>query len=187
MIDPMTQRWQLKFGDHVFGPYEQRELEALLADGRLERSSLVAPEGAAGSWRPAGEVPELAGLFAGAPAGKARPPRIVGDPASDATMLHVTYALCAASLLTGLSAIAGLILAYVKRGEVPRWQASHYRWLIRTLWIWLLLMAIGGLTSPLGIGWLIIVAVSIWLTWRVAKGWLLVGQLRAIRDPTAWL
>ena len=102
-------------------------------------------------------------------------------------MLHVAYALGAASLLTGLSAIAGLILAYVKRGEVASsWQASHYRWLIRTLWIWLLLMAIGGFTSPLGIGWLIIVAVSVWLIWRVAKGWLLAGRQRALPNPGAW-
>ena len=115
------------------------------------------------------------------------PPQIVRDPTTDTTMLHVAYALCAASLLTGLSAIAGLILAYVKRGDVASsWQASHYRWLIRTMWIWLLLMAIGGLTSPLRIGWLIIVAASVWLIWRVAKGWLLVGQRRALPDPGAW-
>lgn len=114
-------------------------------------------------------------------------PGIGGDRATDTTMLHVAYALCAASLLTGLSAVAGLILAYVKRADVAQsWQASHYRWLIRTLWIWLLLMAIGGLTSPLRIGWLIIVAASIWLIWRVAKGWLLVRQSRALADPGAW-
>ena len=119
--------------------------------------------------------------------GNDKPLRMVRDPAADTTMLHVAYALCAASLLTGLSAIAGLILAYVKRGEVgSSWQASHYRWLIRTQWIWLLLMAIGGLTSIVGIGWLIIVAVSIWLVWRVAKGWMLVGQRRALPDPGAW-
>jgi uncharacterized membrane protein len=119
--------------------------------------------------------------------GNDEPLRMVRDPAADTTMLHVAYALCAASLLTGLSAIAGLILAYVKRGEVASsWQASHYRWLIRTQWIWLLLMAIGGLTSIVGIGWLIIVAVSIWLIWRVAKGWMLVGQRRALPDPGAW-
>jgi uncharacterized membrane protein len=119
--------------------------------------------------------------------GNDEPLRMVRDPAADTTMLHVAYALCAASLLTGLSAIAGLILAYVKRSEVASsWQASHYRWLIRTQWIWLLLMAIGGLTSIVGIGWLIIVAVSIWLIWRVAKGWMLVGQRRALPDPGAW-
>ena len=119
--------------------------------------------------------------------GTPRPPRVLGDPTADTTMLHVAYALGAASLLTGLSAIAGLILAYVKRGEVASsWQASHYRWLIRTLWIWLLLMAIGGFTSPLGIGWLIIVAVSVWLIWRVAKGWLLAGRQRALPNPGAW-
>ena len=119
--------------------------------------------------------------------GTAKSPRTLGDPKADTTMLHVAYALCAASLLTGLSAIAGLILAYVKRRDVARsWQASHWRWLIRTMWAWLLLMAIGGLTSPLRIGWLIIVAASVWLIWRVAKGWLLVGQRRALPDPGAW-
>jgi uncharacterized membrane protein len=130
----------------------------------------------------------VADLIGEAMAGKVKPPRSVGDPATDTTMLHITYGLCAASLLTGLSAVAGLILAYVKRGAVAgSWQASHYRWLIRTMWIWLLFMAIGGLTSPLDIGWLIIVAISLWLIWRVAKGWVLVGQLRALADPAAWV
>ena len=119
--------------------------------------------------------------------GTPRPPRVLGDPTADTTMLHVAYALGAASLLTGLSAIAGLILAYVKRGEVASsWHASHYRRLLRTLWTWLLLMAIGGFTSPLGIGWLIMVAVSVWLIWRVAKGWLLTGRQRALPNPGAW-
>jgi uncharacterized membrane protein len=183
----MTQRWHLRFGDQIFGPFDRQELQALLAEGRLAPTSLLAPD-AAGPWRPAGELPEIADLFQQPVPGKAKPPRIVGDPATDPTMLHVSYALCAASLLTGLSAIAGLILAYVKRGEVAQsWQASHYRWLIRTLWIWLLGMAVGGLTSPLRIGWLIIFAASIWLLWRVAKGWLLVGQRRALADPDAWI
>lgn len=118
---------------------------------------------------------------------RAKPPPATADPRADTTMLHIAYALCAASLVTGLSAIAGLILAYVKRSEVTSsWQASHYRWLIRTQWIWLLLMAIGGLTSVIGIGWLIILAVSIWLIWRVVKGWMLVNQRRAMPDPGAW-
>jgi uncharacterized membrane protein len=184
----MSPRWHLKFGDQIFGPFDRQELQALLAEGRLAPSSLLAPEGT-DDWRPAGEIGEIADLFAAAaPAGKAKPPRIVGDPAADTTLLHVAYALGAASLLTGLSAIAGLVLAYVKRGDVAQtWQASHYRWLIRTLWIWLLFMAIGGLTSPLRLGWLIILAISLWLIWRIAKGWLLVGQLRALPDPTTWI
>ena len=65
-------------------------------------------------------------LFEELMTGKTKPPRILGDPTADTTTLHVAYALCAASLLTGLSAIAGLILAYVKRGDVARsWQGRH--------------------------------------------------------------
>jgi uncharacterized membrane protein len=119
---------------------------------------------------------------------KAKPSHTAGNPSADIKLLHVAYGLCLASVLTGFSAVAGLILAYAKRGGVASsWQASHYRWLIRTQWIWLLLMAIGGLTSPLRIGWLIIAAVNVWLIWRVAKGWLLVGQRRALPNPAAWV
>lgn len=34
--------------------------------------------------------------------------------------------------------LIGLVIAYVKRDDVPPLLASHYRWLINTFWWWLI-------------------------------------------------
>ena len=59
-------RWRLKYGDQVFGPFDRAELEALLSEGRLNRSSLLAAEGEGEAWSEAGDIAELADLFASA-------------------------------------------------------------------------------------------------------------------------
>ncbi len=65
-----------------------------------------------------------------------------GTAPSESTVqiTHVTYALFALGLLTGgLIAVAGLIVAYIKRDDAAgTYLASHYGWLIRTFW-WSLL------------------------------------------------
>ena len=132
---PDSPRWRLKFGDQVFGPFDRVELEALQAEGRFSRISLLAEENRGDDWRPAGEIPELAPLFErpSVPV-KAKPPRVrPGQGAPDNTMLHAVYALYAAQFVTGVTALIGVVIAYVKRGEAAgTWQATHYDWQIRT-------------------------------------------------------
>ncbi|MBS0313014.1 MAG: hypothetical protein JSS05_02350 [Proteobacteria bacterium] len=107
---------------------------------------------------------------------------------SDVQVTHVTYALYALGLLTGgLGALAGLIVAYIKRDDVAgTYLRSHMDWLIRTFW-WSLLwgalvvvfvfvtLFIGAFVAwiPLGILWL-------WGLYRVIKGWLRLADKRAV-------
>lgn len=56
------------------------------------------------------------------------------------TYVAVAYGIYALGLFLVWPVIAGVALAYVKRGAVEETMlASHYRWLIRTFWAWLLL------------------------------------------------
>ena len=183
---PPPRRWRLKFGDQVFGPFDRAELEALVEEGRLARSSLLSEEGANDGWRPADQIPELEALFRERAAlAKAKPPKlVVAGRTVDNTMLHLIYALYAASFLNGLTAIVGVVIAYVKRDEARgSWQESHFEWLIRTFWWGLLFMVLGGVASIVLVGFLIMFVAGVWIVWRIAKGWIRLGQWRAVENP----
>ena len=84
--------------------------------------------------------------------------------------------------LTGVVGIVAIVLAYVKRGDAAgTWLASHYRWLIRTFWYSLLWGIVGGvifvllaiILVGLVIGYAIWVATTIWVLYRLIRGYLL--------------
>ena len=56
-------------------------------------------------------------------------------PSSQAfTMVGVTYGLYGLGLFLFWPTVIGLVIAYVKRHDVPELLSSHYRWLINTFW-----------------------------------------------------
>lgn len=64
----------------------------------------------------------------------------------------VIYALYLVALFTGgLSMIAGVIMAYVLRGEASPTARTHYTFLIRTFWGGVVLIVIGGAIILVGI------------------------------------
>ena len=90
-----------------------------------------------------------------------------------------------AAPLMGLVGIAGLIVAYVKRGEAQgTWVASHLTWLIRTFWFSLLWGAIGVVFAVTIIGLVIAiplwVVASLWVIYRVIRGYLLFNESKPI-------
>ena len=91
--------------------------------------------------------------------------------------------------LGGLAGIVGIIMAYVKRGEATgTWLASHYRWLIRTFWFSLLWGLIGAIIFVLLaliiigiiIGYAIWVATTIWVLYRLVRGYMLFNDSKPI-------
>jgi uncharacterized membrane protein len=83
--------------------------------------------------------------------------------------------------LMGLVGIAGLIVAYVKRDDAQgTWVASHFTWLIRTFWfsfLWgvvgaVVLVVLGIILIGIPIAILIWAAASIWVIYRVIRGYL---------------
>jgi len=91
--------------------------------------------------------------------------------------------------LMGLIGIAGVIIAYVKRDDARgTWVASHLRWLIRTFWYsllwatvgWIVLLVLGLILIGIPLAILIWAAASIWVIYRVIRGYLLFNQSRPI-------
>jgi uncharacterized membrane protein len=118
-------------------------------------------------------------------------PTGVEPPPSVVTVAHIVYALHAFAIVVGIAgtatvigsfigsvpSIVAVILNYVKRGDArDTWAESHYRWQIRTFWFavlwfvvaWVLIVTILGAL----IGVPILVMVTLWLIYRIARGWL---------------
>jgi uncharacterized membrane protein len=127
-------------------------------------ADLPAPDAAAGS------PPVSAALLAYALFGAA------------AVVALISSGFPVAAPLMGIVGIVGLIVAYVKRDDARgTWIASHLRWLIRTFWYSLLWGIVGGVVLlvlgivligiPIAI--LIWAVASIWVIYRVIRGYLL--------------
>jgi uncharacterized membrane protein len=91
--------------------------------------------------------------------------------------------------LLGLLGIVGVVIAYVKRDDARgTWVASHLRWLIRTFWyslLWgfvggIVLVTLGLILIGIPIALLIWAVASIWVIYRVIKGYLLFKDNRPI-------
>ena len=93
-----------------------------------------------------------------------------------------------APLLTILGIVA-VIIAYVKRDEARgNWTESHINWLIRTFWwsfLWniiglLVLFTLGIILIGIPIAYAIWIATTIWVIYRLVRGYLLFKDSRPI-------
>ncbi|MBE0595454.1 MAG: hypothetical protein IH616_23955 [Gemmatimonadales bacterium] len=83
------------------------------------------------------------------------------------------YALYALSCLVGLTAIAAIIINYLKRDDVAgTWVASHFEWQIKTFWYGLVGVIVSWLLMIVLIGFPLLLAVGVWVIYRIVKGWL---------------
>ncbi|MGH7318244.1 MAG: DUF4870 family protein [Candidatus Rokuibacteriota bacterium] len=119
-------------------------------------------------------------------------PRGASEPMpSVITVANVVYALHALAIVVGIAgtativgsflgsapSIVAVILNYVKRGDARgTWTDSHYRWQIRTFWFALLwaLVGVALIVTVIGavIGIPLLIALTLWLLYRIARGWL---------------
>ena len=81
------------------------------------------------------------------------------------------------SFIGSVPSIIAVILNYIKRGDARgTWVESHFRWQIRTFWfvfLWFLVALILILTFVgMVVGVPLLLAVTIWLIYRITRGWL---------------
>ena len=102
------------------------------------------------------------------------------NEASLQRLAMIVYALQAASLFTGsLTLFAGAITNYVRWEDVQgSWIESHFRWQTKTFWYTLLWLILGSVTTIFLFGWAILLAGSLWLIYRLVKGWVYLNENR---------
>ncbi|MBT0667884.1 hypothetical protein HT136_05825 [Novosphingobium profundi] len=92
-----------------------------------------------------------------------------------------------ASFLTGVTAIIGVVLAFVWRGEAKSdWELSHYQYLINTFWIGLAGGILGVLLMVVLIGFLILPAVSVLVIVRTVLSLLRAQKREPMPNPDSW-
>ena len=96
--------------------------------------------------------------------------------------------LYAASYVTGITAIIGVVLAYVWKGEshLP-WEGTHYTYLIRTFWIGVIASVLGVITLLIGVGFLILLAVGVWGLVRTVMSLINAQKREPMKDPETLL
>ncbi|MDP4823108.1 MAG: hypothetical protein NWR47_04085 [Aestuariivirgaceae bacterium] len=97
------------------------------------------------------------------------------------------YVLYLAGLLLGVTAVVGVVMAYIARDKADGWAASHYDFQIRTFWLMLLYGFIGVVLSFVVIGIPVLMATFVWFIIRNVKGLIRATQDEPIPEPKSWL
>ena len=83
----------------------------------------------------------------------------------------IIYILYALSWVAGISAIVAIVINYIKREDVAgTLYESHFAWQIRTFWWGLAWAVVGGITLLIGVGFVILPVLGIWVIYRMVKG-----------------
>ena len=124
------------------------------------------------------------------PRGAYSPDQMQSPPAGGAetAMPMVVYILYLVGLITGLAAVVGVILAHANRGKAwGTWIESHYTFQIRTFWIGLLFVCIGGALATIGAGFLVLLGFLVWAGVRSVAGLNLLKRGEPIPNPQTWV
>jgi uncharacterized membrane protein len=117
------------------------------------------------------------------------------------TVANLVYGLHAFAIVVGLAgaatvigsfimsvpSIVAVVCNYVKRGDAQgTWVASHYRWQIRTFWYSIFWVVVAGLMFVTVVGipfaFAILGGVTLWLGYRILKGWLRLADRRPMYE-----
>ena len=127
--------------------------------------------------------------------------RVSYGAVEDRTMPAVVYALYLLGIANGLTVLVGLVIALANRGGAGARMRSHYTFLIRTCWLWLAWVLIGGALILWGglfslilvglpffaLGWLIIGLVHVWFALRAIIGVIYLARDEPYPRPYAWI
>jgi uncharacterized membrane protein len=102
-----------------------------------------------------------------------------------ARIVYILYLVSLAGF--GVTAIVGVVMAYIYEGEAPGWLKAHYRFQIRTFWIGLLYGVVGGILSLVFIGFAVLVFVVVWLVVRCVKGLQALEKGQPVAKVGTWL
>lgn len=115
------------------------------------------------------------------------PPVQQARQANDQGYAFAVYTLYTIGFLTVITAVIGLIIAYVKAPTAGGIWQSHFQFQIRTFWIGLLYFIAGFALLYFVIGAFVILWWTIWTLVRIIKGAILLHDQRPIPQPASWL
>lgn len=100
---------------------------------------------------------------------------------------NLIYILYLVGLVVGVTQLIGVVMAYINRDSAPPWLQTHYQFQIRTFWIGLLMVVVGGLLSVVLVGLLLLLFWVVWLIARCVKGMQALSRGEPHPDPATWM
>ena len=86
---------------------------------------------------------------------------------------YAVYILQALYFVMLITPVVGVIINHVKGDDVRgSWLESHFRWQKSTFWFGLMWTGLGVISTPILIGYPVLVGVTVWLIYRIARGWI---------------
>jgi uncharacterized membrane protein len=105
----------------------------------------------------------------------------------DSGLAIAVYVLYFAGYATGITAIVGVIIAYVQAPSASPMLKSHYAFQIRTFWIGLIYLVVGLITSFIVVGVFVLLWWFVWSLIRNIKGILALNRNEPIANPGSWM
>jgi uncharacterized membrane protein len=92
------------------------------------------------------------------------------------TWIHIIYVLYILALFNGITAIIGVIIAYILRAQLPPNEEifrDQFTWQIRTFWGAFILSILAFiLFFTIIIPIILLIIIVIWIVYRTVKGWI---------------
>lgn len=108
------------------------------------------------------------------------------DPAAPGAA-NLVYFLYLVAFVNGITALIGVVFAYISRDKAPAWLRSHYEFQIQTFWRGLIIGLVAFLLLfVLGIGVLVYLFLAIWWIVRCAKGLSAVSRREGMDETNHW-
>lgn len=108
------------------------------------------------------------------------------ERAGNPDMAKIIYVLYLIGLVTGITLLVGVVMAYIYKDDSPEWLRTHYESQIRIFWIGLLYCVIAGILTLMLIGFLLFLVIAIWWIIRCVKGLKYLDQRSAYPGYQSW-
>lgn len=105
----------------------------------------------------------------------------------DRGLAFTVYVLYLVGYFTGITALIGVIIAYLQAGSAKPEMKSHYAFQIKTFWVGLVYLLAGALLLHLGVGVLVLLWWFVWSLVRNVKGLLALNRNEPIPNPNSWM
>lgn len=100
--------------------------------------------------------------------------------------VNLIYILYLVAIAFGVTAIIGVVMAYMGRDKAEPWLRSHYVNQIHIFWKALLYSVIGLVLTTVLIGFFVLLGVLIWYIVRIIKGMQHLARGEPYPMPASW-
>lgn len=101
--------------------------------------------------------------------------------------VQLVFILYLVSVVTILTLLVGIVMAYMNRGTSQEWVDNLYTYAIRTFWMAMLYSFISIALAFVGIGFILMFVALVWFVIRCLKGLQAAGRKQPIQNVETWL